>query len=183
MKIDESLKVYQEVSKLKNLKRKGWEIRGVPERLESVAEHCFAMNTLAILFNLENNLNLDMKKVYEMINIHEYGEIIVGDITPFDNVTKEEKHDREFQAINKVLDTFPDKTYLIELWNEFEKKETNEAIFVFLLDKFQSVLQAHEYASKYNMDDLYKEFLSWYQKLISDPLYKNYIMEENNESH
>ena len=49
--------------------------------------------------------------------------------------------------------------------------------------KFQSVLQAHEYASKYNMDDLYKEFLSWYQKLISDPLYKNYIMEENNESH
>ena len=55
---------------------------------------------------------------------------------------------------------------ILELWIEFESLETDEAIFVFLLDKFQSVLQSKEYADKYQRLDIYEQFLTWYNNSI-----------------
>lgn len=162
--------IYQKVNTLKDEERirRGWILRNVPGRLESVSEHCFAMTNLAILINLEYNLNLDMERVLTMINIHEYGEVEVGDLTPFDNVSKAEKYQRELNAITALMKESKGSTKAIELWKEFETKETDEAVFVFLLDKFQSVIQAKEYADKYQMQNLYEEFLEWYQDLISE---------------
>lgn len=164
--IDKSIDVYNKVNSLKDVKRQGWVNRQIPGRLESVAEHCFAMTNLAILINLEYNLNLDMAKVLTMINIHEYGETIVGDITPKDGVTKEEKYDKEMNAIIQIMGNHPGKMTILELWKEFEAKQTNEAIFVSLLDKFQSVLQAKEYSEKYNRIDVYDEFLNYYLQIL-----------------
>lgn len=166
--MNKTLDIYQKLSILKDEERvrRGWIHRKVPGRLESVAEHCFAMTNLAVLLNLEYHLNLDMEKVLTMINIHEYGEIEVGDIIPKDGISKEEKYQKEKQAIINVMGNHQGSQKILELWIEFESLETDEAIFVFLLDKFQSVLQSKEYADKYQRPDIYEQFLTWYNNSI-----------------
>lgn len=166
--MNEWIEIYQKVNTLKDKDRirRGWTTRKLPGRLESVAEHCFAMTNMAILLNLQYNLNLDMEKVLTMITIHEYGEIEVGDIIPKDGIPKEEKYQKELNSITKLLGTNPQNQIIIALWKEFESLQTDEAIFVFLLDKFQSVLQAKEYSEKYNMPELYEEFFNWYNNSV-----------------
>ena len=160
--------IYNKVNTLKDEERlrRGWFLRKVPGRLESVSEHCFALSNLAILLNIEYNLNLDMEKVLTMINIHEYGEIYVGDIIPKDGISKEEKYQKELEAIIMVMGNHPGTEKIISLWKEFESLETDEAIFVFLLDKFQSVLQSKEYAQKHQMPEVYEEFINWYNSSV-----------------
>lgn len=166
--MNETIDVYNKITRLKDedRTRRGWIARKIPGRIESVAEHCFAMSNLAILINNEYNLNLDMEKVLTMISIHEYGEIYVGDIIPKDGISKEEKYQKELEAIAMVMGNHPGNQRIINLWIEFESLETDEAIFVFLLDKFQSVLQAKEYAEKHQMPEVYEEFINWYNSNV-----------------
>jgi len=42
---------------------------------------------------------LDYSKVIQMSLIHDIAECIVGDITPFDGIAEDEKHQREFSAM------------------------------------------------------------------------------------
>lgn len=168
--IHKTLKVYKKVNRLKDIDRirRGWMVRNIEGRLESVAEHCFAMANLAILLDLQFNLNLDMLKVLKMINIHEYGEVKCGDIIPKDGIPSEEKYDKELLGITELMDGHPGQTYIIELWKEFEQRKTKEAIFVSLLDKFQSVLQAEEYSKKYNRPEIFQEFNDYYLQVLKD---------------
>ena len=82
--------------------------------------------------------------------VHDMAESVVGDITPDDNVSKEEKARLERDAMVKLCgmvrgcapaaaDEFR------ELWEEYEAASTPEAKFVKDLDKFDMILQAFEY--------------------------------------
>lgn len=176
--IERSLEVYKRISKLKDLKRSGWVQRNIEcERIESVAEHCFEMSNLAILIVYEKSLNLDMSKVLSMIAIHEYGEVVIGDITPRDNVSKKDKHDKEKQGVIDVVGVHPAKDYILDLWEEFESQNSNEAIFVFLIDKFQAVLQAKEYSKTYNIPKLAEDFIDYYNNILNsrDNIPKQFI--------
>lgn len=176
--INKSTEVYNRISKLKELKRSGWVQRNIQcDRVESVAEHCFAMSNLAILVNCEKNLNLDMSKVLSMITIHEYGEVVIGDITPKDNVSKIEKYNKEKQGVIEVIGNHSAKEYIVDLWEEFESQSSDEAIFVFLLDKFQSVLQAKEYSKTYNIPKLAEEFIDYYNNVLKsrDDIPKRFV--------
>lgn len=172
--IEDTLTVYNKVNTLKDESRvrRGWVVRNIPERVESVAEHCFAMSNLAILLNLQYQLNLDMSKVLTMINIHEYGEVEIGDVIPSDNVSREKKHELELNGIKKILKNHPGQNTIVELWKEFEEAETDEAIFVCILDKFQSVLQAKEYSEKYQRKEIFDEFRDWYLKILEEKHYE-----------
>ena len=55
--------------------------------------------------------------------IHELGEVYAGDYTPFDNITLEEKHNKEKEAILKVLQSIDEDNDYFEIWEEFEKAE------------------------------------------------------------
>ena len=63
--------------------------------------------------------------------------------------------------------THPAKEYVIDLWQEFENQSSNEAIFVFLIDKFQSVLQAKEYSKNYNTPKVAEEFINYYNNILN----------------
>ena len=95
---------------------------------------------------------LDESKVLKMALIHELGEIEAGDITPYDGVSPQEKHAREKQSVEKVLSHLEQKDDLFELWMEFEKCETPEAIFVRRIDKLEMGLQALIYHLEHGMD-------------------------------
>ena len=85
------------------------------------------MALLAITMIEKYNLPYDTLKCIKMCIIHELGEIYAGDYTPYDNISKEEKHMAEKNAIEKVLSSLDFDNDFLQLWDEFEKKETQEA--------------------------------------------------------
>ena len=86
------LDVYYKLCSLKRKKRQGWVYWNVANtRIESIAEHVFGVQQLAWIMYSEAQLDLDIFKVIAMLSLHETEEVIIGDITPFDNVTDEEK--------------------------------------------------------------------------------------------
>ena len=78
-------------NKLKDVIRTGWIDWNVNrDRVESVAEHIFGVQMLAIAMKSEYQYDIDIMKVIYMLAIHEIGETVIGDITQFD-MSKEEK--------------------------------------------------------------------------------------------
>nr|XP_026693844.1 HD domain-containing protein 2-like isoform X2 [Ciona intestinalis] len=114
------------VGKLKRTKRSGWVMRGVNDP-ESVSDHMYSCIKLCL--------------------IHDMAECIVGDITPYDNVSKEEKHAREKKAMQELSSLLPDEaaTEIMELFEEYESQSTEEARYVKDLDRFEMILQARHY--------------------------------------
>jgi 5'-deoxynucleotidase YfbR-like HD superfamily hydrolase len=47
---------------------------------------------------------------------------------------------------------------MLDLWKEFEEKKTEEAAFVYKMDKLQAVMQAKYYSDLIHDDKLFKEF-------------------------
>lgn len=153
---------YEEIAKLKTFLRRGWLMRDVDKinggmRVESDGEHTYSMILLALEMMNKHDLKLDQLKVLKMIAYHELCEIDAGDITPFDNVTKEEKHRREHQCIKRLAKEY--KMPEIEtIWLEFEEENTPEAKFVKKIDHYDAVLQAKIYSKMKGDNDLYDEF-------------------------
>ncbi len=151
---------YEEIFKLKTIAREGWERRNVPtqkRKAESDAEHVYSAILLALDVMAKNDLKLDQLKVLKMLAYHELGEIEVGDITPFDHVSKEEKHNGEYKCINRIAQSY-NMPEIETLWLEFEEQKTSEAKFVKMIDKFDAVLQAKVFEKKYNIAGLYQDF-------------------------
>lgn len=154
---------YDEISKLKETERRGWKRNGVQGRIESDAEHTFSMTMLALDIMSHNDFKLDKLKVLKMISYHELCEIDAGDVTPFDNVTSEEKFEKEYACIKRLSEEY-NMPEIESLWLEFEECKTPEAIFVKHLDKFDAIQQAKVYSDKQNRPDIYEEFVTYSKK-------------------
>ena len=150
-------KLFDEVFKLKNLLRRGWILRDIPNRTESDAEHCYSMIMLALEIMSKNDLNLDQLKVIKMIAYHELGEIDAGDFTPVDKIDKKEKYKFEFEGVKRIAEQY-EMPEILQLWQEFEECKTREAQFVKKLDKFDCVLQSKVYSEMYDKPELFEEF-------------------------
>lgn len=146
LKLLNILDTYYDLTKLKDKKRQGWLYWNVSaDRIESIAEHIFGAQQLAWLIYSEANLDLDIYKVISMLSLHETEEITIGDITPFDKVTLEEKLSRGEKAVEKTFDKLSKKNMMIDLVKEFDIHDTKEGKFAFLCDKLECDLQAKKY--------------------------------------
>lgn len=78
---------------------------------------------------------------------HDLAEAIVGDITPHDGVSADEKHTRERKVMTEIRDELGDEAgqELFELWHEYEQGKTPEAVVVKQFDKLEMLIQADEY--------------------------------------
>lgn len=150
--------LYNEIYKLKKLIRRGWVLHGVPERVESDAEHTFSMMMLALEIFSKNNLGLDELKVLKMIAYHELCEIDAGDTTPMDKVPKDEKYKREHDCIKRLAKTYNMPEIEI-LWLEYENQTSEEGKFVEMLDRVDAILQAKIYSKNYKKPEIYKDFI------------------------
>lgn len=157
------LETYEEFISLKKLQRKGWKDWKVDDtEIESVADHIYGCQMLAWCILEQTNLKLDANKIMAMISLHETEEIKIGDLTPFDSVTPEEKKKIGKEAVKKVLQKFPKSNDMQVLIDEFEEEKTPEAKFVHLCDKLECDLQAYEYQRAgqlkwYRVDEKIKE--------------------------
>lgn len=149
------IRYYVLCNKLKDVVRTGWKDWNVKrERKESVAEHIYSTQMLAIAIHSEFEYDLDIRKIVYMLAIHELEEIIIGDLTMF-QITKEEKRKKGIEAVNNVLGNMIRKEEILELINEFEERKTNEAKFAYYCDKLECDLQCKLYDEEgcVNIDD------------------------------
>jgi len=131
-----------EADKLKNVIRRNY--LSDDSRRENTAEHTWhTMLTALLLYEYaENKQELNLLHVLKMIAIHDLVEIEAGDTFMFDTEANKHKFDRENQAAKKIFSLLPydqGKEYY-DIWLEFEKEETPDAIFAASVDKIMPVL-------------------------------------------
>ncbi len=146
------IKYYVICNKLKDVIRTGWKDWNVKrERIESVAEHIFGVQMLAIAMKSEYQYDVDIMKVIFMIAIHELGETIIGDLTQF-QISKEEKEKLEHKAVHEILSGLLDGNEIEELFLEFDSHKTKEAMFAYQCDKLECDIQSKLYDSENCVD-------------------------------
>jgi len=132
-------------NRLKNVIRTGWKNWNVQrERIESVAEHIFGVQMLAIAMKSEYQYDVDIMKVIFMLAVHELGETIIGDLTQF-QISKNDKEKLEHEAVNKILSGLLDGDQIEQLFLEFDAHNTKESIFAYQCDKLECDLQSKLY--------------------------------------
>lgn len=151
--MSEIMRFYLLTNKLKYKIRTGWKYWNVEsDRLESIAEHIYGTCMLAIAIDSEYNLELDIDYVIKMLVCHELEELVIGDITPFDNISSEEKKEKGKQGVEYVLGNLIKKDEYINLLDEFNERKTNNAEFAYLCDKLECDIQAKIYDNNFNID-------------------------------
>lgn len=139
------IKFYVLCNRLKDVVRTGWKDWHVNrERIESVAEHIYGVQMLAIAMKSEFEYNIDIQKVIYMLAIHELEEIIIGDLTQF-QISREEKKKIGHEAVEKVLECLLDKEKIMKLILEFDEQKTPEARFAYYCDKLECDIQCKLY--------------------------------------
>ena len=139
------IEFYVLCNKLKNIVRTGWKDWGVNrERVESIAEHIYGVQMLAISMWSQYGYDIDIKKVLTMLAIHELEETIIGDLTQF-QIDKNKKEEIGHNAIKKILSQLIQGSTLEELILEFDERKTPEAKFAYQCDKLECDIQCKLY--------------------------------------
>lgn len=171
MKEENVIRYYVLCNKLKDVIRTGWKDWHVTRnRVESVAEHIFGVQMLAIAMNSEYQYDIDIKKVIIMLAVHELEEIVIGDLTQF-QISKEEKIKIGHEAIEKVLSGLIEKDNIMNLILEFDERKSKEALFAYYCDKLECDLQCKLYDEEGCVDLKHQEDnKSFYDKRVQDLL-------------
>jgi putative hydrolase of HD superfamily len=138
------------ISKLKQVARAGWVLRGL-SNVESVADHSWRMAVMAMTLSPSEH----SAKRIKMALVHDLAELIVGDLTPEDNVPKAEKQRLEREAMVKICRAEGSGAAfeeILELWEEYEAGESEDAKFLKDIDKLEMILQADEYERNQGAD-------------------------------
>lgn len=135
------------VGQLKATKRTGWVLCGV-QLPESVADHMYRASLISLVLSPAPARDHAVK----LALAHDLAEARVGDLTPHCGVTPEDKHAREREAMVEIRDRLlkgsPIGVELYELWAEYEKGESEAAVLMKDIDKFEMILTAFEYEQR-----------------------------------
>ena len=129
-----------EIDTLKNIARKSMVFDG--SHFENDAEHSWTISVLAVLLKEYSNFEINLEKVLIMLLIHNIVEVYAGDTFLYSE-KRETAHIDEEKSAEKIFSFLEEdqKEFFINIWKEFEKKETNEAKFATVFDRMEPLLQ------------------------------------------
>ncbi|MEO2204649.1 HD domain-containing protein [Paenibacillus pabuli] len=133
-----------EIDKLKTIERRTRIIHG--DRRENDAEHSWHLAMMALVLQSHANKDVDILKVIKMLLVHDLVEIDAGDTFVYDTAGHTDKYDREIKAAHRLFGMLPEVQgeEMLNLWLEFEAKETNEAQFASALDRLQPLIHNYQ---------------------------------------
>lgn len=154
-KASQMLDFLDTIGRLKTLERTGW-VRAKIDRPETVASHMYRMAVMsACVDNTTASSDgaslppLNLQHCTLMAIAHDMGEALVGDITPHDGVSNQDKFCREETAMKHIRDVLLGGNefghLFYNLWLEYEAQETPESQLVKQFDKLEMIVQAYEY--------------------------------------
>ena len=126
---------------------------------------------------------LDRIKCMKMALIHDLAEAIVGDITPYCGIDKEEKKRREHKAIIEISSLVPNLSGddILKLFNEYESQESPEALWVKDCDRYDMIQQAFEYEKRDEVPMKHQEFFESTKGKFLNPFFVNLVEELNKQ--
>ncbi|CAN9158242.1 unnamed protein product [Alternaria alternata] len=152
------------LERLKTTKRAGWQRFHIGDG-ESISDHMYRMSILTMMAPAPLSSKLDIARCCRMAVIHDMAEALVGDITPVDGVSKEEKSRREAETMDYICTTLLGKFNgglngqdIRAIWQEYEDSKTPESLFVHDIDKIELLVQMVEYERKSNCERDLGEF-------------------------
>lgn len=140
-RLNKQIDFINEVEKLKAIKRQNLTLDN--QRPENSAEHSWHLAIMAmVLIEQSRTRDLDQLKVIKMLLIHDLVEISAGDTFLYDEDKRDQAHMNEKMALDRLEAILPSDQgkELLELWNEFELGESEEARFAKSLDALQPLL-------------------------------------------
>ncbi|MFS0870299.1 HD domain-containing protein [Paenibacillus xylanilyticus] len=142
--LQDQIQFLVEIDKLKTIERRTRIIHG--ERRENDAEHSWHLAMMALVLQSHASKDVDILKVIKMLLVHDLVEIDAGDTFAYDTVGYEDKYDREIKAAHRLFGMLPEAQAeeLLNLWLEFEAKETDEAQFASSLDRLQPLIHNYQ---------------------------------------
>ncbi|XP_070533361.1 5'-deoxynucleotidase HDDC2-like [Ptychodera flava] len=165
------------VGQLKKVKRTGWVLRGIQDA-ESVSDHMYRMSIMTFLLETDKD-GINKERCMKLALVHDMAECIVGDIAPADGISKDEKHRREKEAMERLsgLVTADIGREIYSLWEEYEFQSSKEARLVKELDRFEMILQAHEYEQDEKRFGELQDFFESTKGKFQHPVVKKWVAE------
>lgn len=142
-RLEAQLSFFREVDKLKQVFRQTLLLDG--SRVENDAEHSWHLAMMVMTFIEYAPAELDVAKVMKLVILHDLVEIDAGDVYTYDDFDPAEKNAKEQAAADRIFNILPSDqaNELMDLWHEYEAKQTPEAKFAGAMDKLQPFL--HNY--------------------------------------
>jgi len=140
-KIQNKIDFILELEKLKGVLRKTKPV-GL-DRYENSAEHSWQTTLTALILLDEAPAEIDALKVLKMLLIHDVVEIDAGDVFVYDTNARAEIAEKEAEAAERIFGLLPAGIgdELLQLWHEFEGRQTIESKFAKAVDRINPVLQ------------------------------------------
>ncbi len=138
--MEKYLEFMSELEKLKTVTRMNRTLD--PGRQENSAEHSWHTSLIAILMQEYLPSNTDINKVVKMLLIHDIVEIDTGDTYLYDEEKRKQATHKEAIAAERLFSILPEphNKEFLNLWKEFEAKETLEARTAAALDALQPLI-------------------------------------------
>lgn len=131
-------------NRLKIVPRTGWLELGVPaEYVESVYSHIASTKDLISEYNEKFNLGLDIIKINKMITIKELVKAYTQEEKSI--ISGENSKEINRNIILAIKGQFNLSNEFVDLYDEYELGQTNEAKYALIFSKFESDLQAVNY--------------------------------------
>jgi putative hydrolases of HD superfamily len=112
-------------------------------RAENSAEHSWHLALAAMTLAEWMPGGVDLRRVLELVVVHDLVEIDAGDTFAYDIAANINKAEREAVAAERIFGLLPaDQTNVLRaLWDEFEAQQTAESRCANALDRLQALLQ------------------------------------------
>ncbi len=139
--MNEKRKIQELINDFANIRRSHY-IPGTDER-ESDIHHSFSVTALAWMIYDQLQLNLDIGKILKYATIHDIVEVYAGDVNAYaSEQVREAKKTTEAKSLQRIeiefAEVFPD---MIDHMKQYELKRDDEALFVWIVDKIQALVQ------------------------------------------
>ncbi len=128
--------------RMKQIERRNYV--GNTDRHENDAEHSYHMALCLLLLHRETDIPIDLGRALSLVLVHDLVEIYAGDTFAYDPVAVAGQEEREEAAAHRLFtEELPADTgaHFMELWREFEGKQTPESRLANSCDRLQAFLQ------------------------------------------
>lgn len=139
-RLNQQLRFLIEVDKVKAILRRSKLFDG--SRFENDAEHSWTIAIMAVLLHAHANFPVNLEKAITMLLIHDIVEIDAGDSFLY-STERADAHVKERRAAERIFGMLAPRQRddFLQLWEEFETRESNEAKFAAVFDRMEPILQ------------------------------------------
>jgi len=131
----------RELDRLKTIQRQTWLMDA--SRKENSAEHSWHIAVMAmVLAEYAPREDIDVSRVIQMLLVHDIVEIDAGDTFCYDNAARATQHAKEERAAARLFGLLPADlaAHFHGLRQEFDARQTPEALLAHALDRLQPIL-------------------------------------------